>query len=212
MRCRSFFFCVLAASAVFAVHAQTIYKTIGPDGKPVYSDKPPANPATKYSVIGPPPAPPAQPEPAEAGQAKPGQAKPAQPSTVDPDLKNAVIAVMAADDLVRRYGEVCSRAAPASAVHFKEAMGTWRKRNARIVAQQQRVLSEAFTPAERAAVEAVVKAKNQRVLDSFSRASEKEKPAWCNESLKEISNGSLDVYGKRDVSGPLAKYRKKQQE
>jgi hypothetical protein len=206
---RRLFFCVVAVSAAFAAHAQTIYKTIGPDGKPVYSDKPPANPAAKYSVIGPKPSAPAQAEPAPA---QAGQPKPAQPSTVDPDLENAVIAVMAADDLVRRYGEVCSRAAPASAVHLKEAIETWRKRNGRIVAQQQRILSEAFTPAERAAAEAVVKAKNQRVLDSLSRASEKEKPAWCNESLAEISNGSLDVYAKRDVSGPLAKFRQKQQE
>ena len=190
---------LLALAMASGAAAQAIYKTIGPDGKPVYSDQPPANPSIKYTVIGSPATQPAQP-----GQ--PGQA--GQPSNADPDLQKAVVGVMETSDLVRQYSETCTRDVPASAPRFATALTNWKKRNGAVVRNQERVLQDAFNAGERAVMESNMKSRNARTMDIYVAATPAAKSKWCDESLAEISNGSLDVYGKPELAQPLLKYRK----
>jgi hypothetical protein len=181
---------IVAASAAFG---QTIYKTIGPDGKPVYSDKPPTNPATKYSVIG----------------APPGQTPPAVSGKPDSNIENAVIEVMATDDLVQRTEALCVKARPDAAEKYNKSATAWKKRNARLLTVQRRVLLEAFSPAERSAIEAKVSARTREALAAASKHGPYTQSPWCEESLATINSGSMDVASKPDISKPLLNYRPK---
>src|SRR5688572_26533734 len=51
MNWKKSFLIVLAMTASYATFAQTLYKSVGPDGKTVYSDKPPATANTKSTVV-----------------------------------------------------------------------------------------------------------------------------------------------------------------
>jgi len=186
---------MIAASSAFA---QAIYKTIGPDGKPVYSDKPPTNPATKYSVIGAQPGQPAQPD-------QPGKPA-AAPSS---ELEKALIEVMATDALVQQTEDLCSRAWPELSEKFSKSATNWKKRNARVITQQRRVLLEAFKPAEREAIEGKVKARTREALAASSQQGPYTKSTWCQESLAQINSGSMDVASKPAISSPLVNYRPK---
>jgi len=188
---------LLATTAACSAFAQTIYKTIGPDGKPVYSDKPPTNPASKYSVIG-----------AQPGQAaQPGQT-PAS-GKFDPDVEKAVIEVMATDDLVQQTESLCARARPDSSEKFSKAATNWKKRNARLLTHQRRVLLEAFSAGERQAIEAKVRARTSEALAASSKHGPYSKSPWCEESLAQINSGSMDVASKPHISSPLVNYRPK---
>lgn len=204
--------CLLALAAITAAHgtfAQPIYKTIGPDGKPVYSDKPPTNPATKYSVIGAPPAqaahPPQTTQPPQATQPGPAPTS----GQGDPELEKALVEVMATHELVQQTEEHCVKARPAAAEKYNKAAESWKKRNARVLTHQRRVLLEAFRPAERDAIQAKVKARTREAMAGSTEHGPYAKGTWCEESLAQINSGSMDVASRPAVSSPLVNYKPK---
>lgn len=230
---------VLAMTAMCGAFGQ-VYKSIGPDGKTVYSDKPPAGADTKSTVIGAPAQPP-QASPAEApvaqepkepksmaekkadARARKARAKSAlspdaprdeapgaaTPAALDPAVEKALIGVMGMEDLVLQTEDLCLQALPTSFKRYSTATANWKQRNAAILAQQRRVLSEAISPSQRQLIEGALKVKNQRMLAPIHNAPMASKIQWCDQSSDEINGGKMDVYNNEKLSPPLMNYRPK---
>jgi len=232
MNRRSAFLMILLMAAANGLLAQ-VYKSVGPDGKIVYTDKPPTGADTKSTVISAPTQTPPQPSspttkptpvaadaPVSQGS-KSATAKKAQrveaprndaPATpeVDAVLEKAVTAVMGYDDLVRQAEDVCMRTLPTSFKKYSAATNGWKQRNAVILSQQQRVLSQAFSASQRQVMEAGVRTRNQQMFAPILSAPTASKIKWCDQTVDEINNGAMDVHNKPNLSMPLMNYRPKQ--
>jgi hypothetical protein len=226
---------VLALTACGA-YAQ-VYKSVGPDGKIIYSDKPPESANSKSSVISTPAPPPAAPKEAARSPAAPAAAAQEPAGTVsnksrakqaqrvdpprneapvapaspvaDPELEKAVVGVMGIADLVVQMEDLCSRTLPTSFKKYSGATAVWNQRNAAVVAQQRRVLSEAFDASQRQRLEAAVREKNQQTLAPVFSAAAAQKINWCDRSVDDINKGAMDLNSKPNLSGPLMGYRGK---
>lgn len=236
MNCKIFLVMAITMTAGCATVAQTIYKSVGPDGKPVYSDKPPVSADASTTVVGRPAKPaaagpstdaslrpanaPLVQESTDAAERK-GGAKKARPTDtssgqstpmtkmpLDPAVDKAMIGVMGLEDLVRQMDDLCTRTLPTSFKKYNTASTNWNQRNAEIVAQQRRVLADTATPAERRLIEAGVKAKTQQAMAAVINAPMASKIKWCDQSAEEINNGALDPRNKPNLSNPLMNYRK----
>ena len=215
---------ILLMAAANGLLAQ-VYKSVGPDGKIVYTDKPPTGADSKSTVISTPTqgqpqrsSPSTKPTPvAPVSQgAKSAVAKkasrndaPAMPA-VDGAVKKAVIGVMGYDDLVRQAEDVCMRTLPTSFKKYSAATNGWKQRNAVILSQYQRVLSQAFSASQRQAMAASVRTRNQQMFAPILDAPVASKIKWCDQTADEINNGAMDVHNKPNLSLPLMNYRPKQ--
>jgi hypothetical protein len=231
-------FLILAlAMTACGAYAQ-VYKSIGPDGKVVYSDKPPESANSKSSVIST-PAPASPPaavrEPARSPAASasitqepagtvPNKSRAKQAQRVDPPrneapaptgpvadpaLEKAVVGVMGIADLVVQMEDLCSRTLPTSFKKYNGAAAGWNQRNAAVVAQQRRVLSDAFDASQRQRLELAAKEKNQQTLAPVLTAPMASKIKWCDQSVDEINRGGMDVHNRPNLSSPLMGYRSK---
>ena len=232
MNRRSAFLMILLMAAANGLLAQ-VYKSIGPDGKIVYTDKPPTGADNKSTVISAPTQAPPQRDSATTKStpvaadapvsqgSKSATAKKAQrvdaprsdaPATpaVDEALEKAVIGVMGYDDLVRQAEDVCMRTLPTSFKKYSAATNGWKQRNAVILSQQQRVLSQAFSASQRQVMQAGVRTRNQQMFAPILDAPAASKIKWCDQTVDEINNGAMDVHNKPNLSLPLTNYRPKQ--
>jgi hypothetical protein len=218
---------LLIAVASGATLAQTIYKSIGPDGKVVYSQQPSGDTPGRHEVIrGTQPSRPLPPlhgaatpsEPAATAtpsrDAAPKQAtRKATPAAEaaaaapDPALEGAVIGVLGIEDLLRQSQELCTRALPTSFKRYTEPVAAWEQRNAATLAQARSALERAFAPPQRETIRAGVKLKNQGSLDAVAQAPLGAKIKWCDRNADELANGVLDVHNKPKLTAPLASYR-----
>jgi hypothetical protein len=224
---------VLAMTAACGAFAQ-VYKSIGPDGKVIYSDKPPADSDAKPTAIAAPPklSPPSAPADAPSAPADapvkqppktwaekkaaavspirvdPARAKQPVQSEVDPAVEKAVIAVLALEDLAMQTEALCLRTLPTSFKRYSTVDG-WRQRNAAILARAKLVLAEAFIPADRQLIETGVKGRNVQTLAPVVAAPTASRIKWCDESADEISSGRMDPNRKENLSTPLMSYKPK---
>jgi hypothetical protein len=172
---------VLLIAASAATAADGIYKSVGPDGRTVFSDQPPAG-------------------------AKPAAVPPAAPAKADPKaLEKAVLGVLGLEDLVRQTERLCLEAKPESASRYSGAASGWRERNARYVARALRALNDEFGAAERALITLGLAGRNAQVLGAVKQAAVERRVQWCEESVTEIRSRRMDVTGKAALTGPLAK-------
>lgn len=215
--------------------AQTIYKSVGPDGKVVFSDKPPAADPGQTTVTGHPPptarppvpatapvkalnAPaPSEPVGASLPPARPvaKRAEPAArpvaeqsppPPVANPELEKAVTGVMGLEDLVQQTEDLCLRTLPTSFKKYNAATDGWKKRNAPILDQQRRVLADMMPPPQRQLIEAAIKAKTQQLLAPVNSASAAARIKWCDQSMDEVSKGAMDPSSKPHLLAPLMAY------
>lgn len=222
MSLRALFFALLLFP-VTTVQAQTIYKVVGPDGKVVFSDKPPADAGAdvrvieggferKQPAVASPATEAAPPEvsrtvakQASAAQPKP-QSQPAQ-AVIDPALAGAVFGVMGFEDLVLQTERICTQTLPTSFKRYSGATQVWRQRNTSVLARYQQALAKAITPAQRKQFEAEVKARNEKSLSPVVTAPVASRISWCDKSGDLIGKGDMDVHNKPALAGPLLSYR-----
>ena len=184
---------VLVLSVTCDSTAQQVYKSIGPDGKAVYSDQPPESAKTKTTIISKPTAPTRgmaktevtrPPEAVGAAQDAAAVAKTEQRPKMsnnealtalaaNPAVENAFLEIITTEDLVRQTEEMCLRASPPSFKKYNTAAVNWRQRNAALTAQKQRILMKGFNSAQRRLVEADIKAANQQALSANSSVASK---------------------------------------
>ena len=218
---------MLAMTVACGTFAQQVYKSIGPDGRTVYSDKPPSGVDTKSNVIVAPTQPPrTSPGEAPVAQESKGIAtkkagakralapdapreEAAAPQALDPAVEKALIGVMGMEDMVLQTEELCLRALPTSFKKYSTATTNWKQRNAAVLAQQRRVLAEAIGPSQRQLIEGALKVKNQRMLAPILNAPMASKIKWCDQSSDEINSGAMDVHNNEKLAPPLMNYRLK---
>jgi pyruvate/2-oxoglutarate dehydrogenase complex dihydrolipoamide acyltransferase (E2) component len=215
----------LAVGAAAGAQAQAIYKTIGPDGKIIYSDKPPAGAGSRTTTVGKQPAPSAPGAAAEARRAArpaaataktPVQASPGQPAEeaagrdqarMDPVLERALVRVMGNEDLLSRTEEVCLETLPSSSKRYNAAASGWKERNAAILAQFRRVMAEGVSEAQRERLEMRVSDTNESSMAGVLSASPASRIKWCDQSFREIESGKLDLHDDPGVADPLMSFR-----
>jgi hypothetical protein len=214
-----------AMGATSSAHAQAIYKTIGPDGKVIYSDKPPTGAASTTSTLTR-PAVPSSPKPAADARASnkppvvgasaqsspsrgPADAGARDEARIDPVLERALVRVMGNEDLLSRTEEVCQRTLPTSFKKYNAAATSWKQRNAAVLAQYRQVMSEGVTESQRQLIEARVKSINDPNMAIVANAPVASRITWCDKSFEEIRSGKIDLHDAPDVSGPLMNYRPK---
>jgi len=247
------FLAVLMMVAASLAQAQAVYRTVGPDGKIVFSDKPPVDANANISVTGKPKAPlPEQPgsrpvlangtranspeaaraaaaaaasaaaeedrksgarrnqviaeTPARAAPPPPPAAGPAPPP--DPALEKAVVAALAAENLISQMEDICIRTLPTSAKRYTVS-DAWKQRNVALLNKMRMVLSDSFAGAQRVSINAAMKADVEKTLGPVDKAAPAARIKWCDKSADEVAAGVLDLGSKPAVAGPLAAYRLK---
>lgn len=224
MSLRARFFSLLLLFPAITAQAQAIYKVVSPDGRVVFSDKPPADAGAdvrvieggferKQPAVAVPAAVAASPEAsrtvvkqASTAQPKPqSQSQPA-PAVIDPALTGAVFGVMGFEDLVLQTERICTQTLPTSFKRYSDATQVWRQRNTSVLTRYQQALAKAITPAQRKQFEAEVKARNEKSLAPVVRAPVASRISWCDKSGVLIGKGDMDVHNKPALAGPLLSY------
>ncbi|MDP2228175.1 MAG: DUF4124 domain-containing protein [Moraxellaceae bacterium] len=219
-----FALCLLLAVSTSAA-AQQIYKTVGPDGKVVFSDQPPDATETRYVA---PSSGNAAPQAAErpaygnsspaAEQAAPRfQAKraeradpvPAQPAPVplDQALQKALLGVAISEDAVNKMEKLCVSTLPTSFKKYNGAAESWRKRNANLISRQRAVLQEVSDASGQQRLNAIASAEIEKKMVTVRKASMAQRIAWCDQSAAELSSGKMDIHNSAMFAPPLLNYK-----
>lgn len=206
-------------------HAQGVYKTVGPDGKVIYTDTPPGGERAYSSPKAPAPSAKAPTGPSarasdagvperaayskKAGRAEPAGAAPAPAASPNAQeskaLERAVIGVLGLEDLVLRTEKLCNQTLPTSMGKYSGAVDGWKQRNGGAASKARTVLADAFTSAERQLIETGLRFRNESTLTQVAQASAHQRIQWCDQSAGEINAGKLDPKG--NLTGPIFGYR-----
>lgn len=204
---------VLAALMPVA-QAAPIWKSVGPDGKIVYSDHPPT--AASAAVVNRPPSP--QPivhaaervsapvNVASAGTSS-TDAGPPENTRVDPQLLEAVVGVLTQRDLMPRLDEICSSIDPAGRDRWHAGAAGWKVRNAQYVSQAERVLAIAVPAARRAGVATRVDEGALRLAAPGMEGPPAARRRWCEDTTSRLNEGSLDLRTRTEWVDPLMSYQ-----
>jgi hypothetical protein len=201
------FICCVSANLAAA---QQMYKTVGPDGKVTFSDRPQVDDKTKLSVMkvyqlhtleAP------KPRPAESAPV--ARRAPGAPSpTLTPEIEEAMVTVMGLADFGLRFESFCN-ASPALAKSFMTANNDWKKRNAAAIDQQRRLLSNVVSPAKRAQLIELQKQSTSDEVVKLKPHSPAERKAWCEGVIAELNSGRSDVDKPAMMAIPIVPYRAK---
>jgi hypothetical protein len=201
--------------AASEVAAQQLYKSIGPDGKVTYTDRPPAGDASakisvmKSYVLRPMEAPPpsltsALPAPSADAAKRAGAASAAASAGMSLEVEHAVAGVLGLSELFRSSEELCSKSVATR--RYALSLAKWRERNATLLQKQQRILMTAFTPTLRAALQAAVTDKNDKVLAPVAVAPAPVRQKWCDKGFDDVDAGLHDIANNATLSVPLITY------
>lgn len=188
-----------------SVQAQQLYKSVGPDGKIIFSDKPPIHESAKLSVmkgytlrsID------MSRQPSSASEATPRvkrETRPGGPApVVPPEIEAAMLTVMGLVALERKFEHFCASNS-AAARAFAAATSGWRQRNAAYVEQQKRLLMEVMSPQKRAEL---LEREAQSLRGSLAKVQTRTPGArieWCESTAAQLNGGQGDL----DVPAMLA--------
>jgi hypothetical protein len=196
--------------------AQQLYKSVGPDGKVTYTDRPPAGEASaKVSVMKsyvlrpldapPPPSLSSGLPPPSADAVRRASATPAAASApkegVPLEVEQAVAGVLGLSELFRRSEDLCSKSVPGQ--RYANSLGKWRERNASFLQKEKHILMTVLTPTLRAALQAAVNEKNDKVLAPVASAQPAARQKWCEKGFDDVDSGMHDVANNAALSIPL---------
>jgi len=206
---------LLGVAAAFGADAQQLYKSVGPDGKITFSDRPPSIQGAKVSVMKSNILRPFEPkEPAVVTQAGTAPATPAAvPRTVaparapaPPELEEAVAALLLQTELTKKFEPFCSPNLQSGRDYNVAAYG-WRKRNASYLQQQTRILMEVIDPIKRAAIYRKVELSADASLAEALLMKPPGRSKWCERAMVELASGATDVEKNPAVAVPLSAYK-----
>lgn len=196
----------LLCAAAGPALAQRIYKSVGPDGRVTFTDKPPAGEvATPLSAPAAPAA--APPAAADAATERPGGAKKAmrkesmatapaataQPAAIDPALEKGVFVLMGYESIVAEYLDLCLKTLPTSFKRYDGAAQKWKDRHAAVLARYPQVLRDHFNATEQAALRTGVQNRTRGTMAPVFAADTARKIKWCDDNAKELDAGKLDL-------------------
>ncbi len=210
------FLLILSAMATSGAGAQQMYKTVGPDGKVTFSDRPAFKEAKKVSVMHsytlrpygttPPPAEPSAETPRKV-VAAPAAAVVASP-VLTQEVEDAMVTVMGQVEFGRRFYNFCNSTV-AGAKAFNAALHGWKKRNAASVEHQKRLLMEVVSPAKRDELLDKTAAMLGEESAKVSARNPKERQVWCAGAIAELESGKADIAQPAMMAVPIVQYRGK---
>lgn len=192
-----------------------MYKTVGPDGKITFSDRPQNGEKLKVSVMkgsvlraveGPVPAQPKIASAKAGGADAPGNGISAA-GVPSAELQHALLVVSLMSEVAVKFEPVCSKAAPHSK-KFVTAANGWTLRNGSFIEKQRRAMAD-MAPARRTALQNEVAAKIQEAMTEVLAQSQAGQIKWCDKAIIDMSGGSNDVVNNADVAMPLITYKPK---
>lgn len=203
---------VLCLASGLGLAQSQLYKSVGPDGKVTFSDKPPVEASAKVSVMksnvlrpvesG---VAPSFPSPSSLSSAKP--APPAATNTLPysspAELDQALLVVMGMVEITRKVEPLCSSTAPLTARRLGAGIRNWNQRNATFVEQQRRILMEVVTPMKRASLQARLAAKTEQAIVELNSLSTEGRVKWCERLISNLSSDENDIANVPAVSVPL---------
>lgn len=188
-----------------AAQAQQLYKSVGPDGKVVYSDRPidgKTKVATMQGTIVRPATEPAQ---AQARTA-PRTLVPVPESVVTPEIEQTMLRVMELAEFGRRYQPICAVNEQVART-FAQAHKAWMTRNALYVEQQKRLLMEVVSPGRRLSMQQRLMAGAQSAIKPTASANARME--WCATVISGLNSGTSDIVMPAMLAIPLTAYRDK---
>lgn len=178
---------LLGALALGSASAQ-VYKSVGPDGKVVVTNVPPAVKAA------------APVRPASLSSAPHNGSE-----TLAPEVVSALANVMGMSHLVNSARDFCVATMPASLKRYSAAAIGWQQRNAVVVAKKNRVLSMSDRNLMASAMSGDMQRMTEDMLRPIRRAGTAEKIEWCDKALGDVDRGMLDLGGRASIA-PLMSY------
>lgn len=196
---------LLLLFAAISAEAQQLYKSVGPDGKLVYSTSPidgKTRIATmKGSIIHP-----VQEVPTAVPKAE--RLLVAVPdSVVTPDIEETMLRIMELVEFGKRYEPICS-VSEKVARSFSEAHKSWLVRNALYIEQQKRLLMEVVSPQRRVSMQLRLSAATGRIAVSTA-ANPSVRLKWCESVSAGLNSGASDIVKPAMLAIPLTAYRDK---
>jgi hypothetical protein len=184
--------------------AQQMYKVVGPDGKVTFSDRPPAQPVGKVSVMRASTLRPygAPPTVATRPAAVPAPAPPPVAVVMTPQVEEAMLTVMGQVEYTRRFYGFCSKP-------FSVAARAWKQRNAAPITHQNRLLMEVVSPSKRDEMLGKVSAMLADENGKMAARTPQERLAWCAEAVAELDSGKSDIVQPAMMAVPIVPYRAK---
>lgn len=208
------FLIVLLGALAPQLASAEIYKSLGPDGKVVYSNVAPVNKNTPVAVLRPPTGQQAairSPRTATAPAAPSAPRPRAQPAshtgneTLTPDVVGAVANVMGMSHLVSSTRDFCVATLPASLKRYSTAAIAWEQRNAVVVAKKNRVLSMSDRNLVASALSGDMLRLTEDMMRPIKQAGTAERIKWCDKTIEDVDRGVLDLVGRASIT-PLMNY------
>jgi hypothetical protein len=216
-------FLLLLLTAALGAQAQ-VYRSVGPDGKVVFTDSPPAGSSSGLSAVnvkdpngqvsnqapagGQPGADaPAPKKPKHVANKAAAAPTPVVPVVPDAALINAVSGVAGLEDLINQTRNICIRTLPNAFEKYTSAADAWAQRNATVIAQKNHVLAQAFSEADGAALVEKAKAHNQQTLSAVLGGTSAKRVSWCDKSADDMGKGTLDAFNNPNIAGPLGAFK-----
>jgi hypothetical protein len=201
----------ICCTAATGALAQQMYKTVGPDGKVTFSDRPQLDDKAKLSVMRSytlrAVEAPKRVDPTQVPQRKSGG--PAEPPVVlSAEVEEAMVTVMGMAEFGLRFERFCN-STPAESKAFMSANNDWKKRNAAAIDQQRRLLTSVVTPVKRAQL---LETQQQLMGDEIAKAVARDPAArkeWCAGVVEELNSGRSDVNKPAMMAVPIVQYRSK---
>jgi len=185
------------------------YRSIGPDGRIMYSDRKPTDPSlrshqlgkTTYApLVGPATGPfdlhPSSKPSTERPVVGEGQAPAVDVSgkPFPPGLPDAVLTVLVHQFFVQSLAETCSRQRPAFVERYQGGVRNWRDRNADILARSNRVTFTRFTGEQRDMLRATARQRLATVMPPPG-ASDAERATWCDRMSTDLATRQFELVG-----------------
>lgn len=196
---------VVASSAL----AQQMYKSVGPDGKVTFSDRPAVEKAKKLDVMRSYVLRPAEDfKPMPEGGLPQKQGPVTNPNaTVTPAVEDAMVNVMSLTEFARRFQLMCGTT-PGGAKAFTDATNQWKKRNAQYIEHQKRLLMETVSPHKRAELLERMDAYVLEINKTIPQTAAGRKD-WCAGMVTQMNSGNADINKPEMLEVPITRYKAK---
>ena len=193
-------------STASSAEAQQLYKSMGSDGKVVFSDRP-IDGKTKIATMKGTVIRPVEEAP-QMVVAKPVTRAllAADDSLVTPDVEDTMLRIMELLEFGKRYVTVCAGSEHATRA-FAAAHKGWMLRNALYIEQQKRLLMEVVSPTRRATIHQRLAASHRSVPNAKSSTAANLK--LCTNFTAGLNSGTSDIVKPAMLAIPLTAYHRK---
>jgi hypothetical protein len=199
----------------------TTYRSVGPDGRIIFSDRKPTDPQLRTREVGktayaplltptsepfdlhPTTSVPHAPRPA----ATDGLAPPADASgrPFPPGLPDAILDVLVHQFFAQSLVETCSRVRPDSLERYQASVYNWRQRNIAILDKSNHVSFTRFTADQRDTLRTTGRAR-LAVLMPADNANDADRQAWCDRMSTDLARRQFELVSDARVA-PLMAYQ-----